>query len=161
MGRVSTLPLLLHKVMCQLPSLESPSFFSLPRLSLPLQPQFHLHLQFQLSPLLGRSHSPTPRPPPTLLVPLLTGGLIHHSVLRAQPLALELVQCTTSQELLWLKEMLLWAGTEVPKPPLQGLQVPMGRLQLSARQRVLLLCVVPHLWLAVHQARTGKKGIVV
>lgn len=157
MGIVSTLLRLLHRVMGLLSCPASPNSFPLPHLNLPLQPQLHLHLQFRSSHPVGRS----PAPPRPLPAPLLIGGLTHRSAHIAPPSALVLARCTTSQEVLWLKDKLLWGGMGVLLPPPLGLRSPRGRLWPSALQRAPLLCVVPHLWWAVLWGRTGERGTVV
>lgn len=159
MGIVSTLLQLLRRVMGLLSCPVSLNSFPLPHLNLPLQPQFHLHLQSRSSHPVGRS----PAPPLPLPVPLLIGGLNLQSAQIAPPLALVLARCTTSQEVLWLKDRPLWGGMAVllPPPPLLGLQSPQGRLWPSALQRAPLLCAVHRLWWAVLRGRTGERGTVV
>lgn len=159
MGIVSTLLLHLRRVMGLLSCPVSPSSFPLPHLYLPLQPQLHLHLQSHSSHPVGKKHSPAPLLP--LPVPLLTGGLIHRAAQIAPPSALELPWCTTSQEILWLKDKQLWGGMGVLLPPSIGLWSPRERLWPAALQRAPLPWVVPHLWWAALRGRPGAKGTVV
>ncbi|XP_068578043.1 cytospin-A isoform X2 [Cebidichthys violaceus] len=119
LGIASTLLLLLHRVTDLLPYPVSPNSFPLLHLNLPLEHRFHRHLRSQSSHPVGRKRSRAPTLP--LPVPLLIGGFIHRPVRIASPLALELAHCTTSQEVLWVKDKLLWGGmggppTSTPRP---------------------------------------------
>lgn len=134
--------------MLQISSLVSPNS-SLLHLNLPLQPQFHLHLQSQSSQPVGRKHHHQD--------PLLIGSLIHQSALIALPLALDLARCTTSQEVLWVEDKLLWGGMGVLLP--QRLALRSRRLLPSAPQRAPPLSVVPHLW-GVSPLTGGKETVV-
>lgn len=159
-GTVSTLLLLLHRMMHLFSCLVAPSFLVPPHLNLPSHHQLYPHLQSQSLHPSGRNPSrASARPPPALPFPLLIVGLNHQSVQTAPPRALEL--CTIRQQLLWLRDKQLWGGTGVLQLLPQRLQFPRGRLWLLAPQSAPLLCVAPHLWWAALQDRTGEKGTVV
>lgn len=92
---VSTPHLPLHRVMVLLSQLELPGF------NLPLRSRFPLYLWYRSLGPVGGSPSMARRLLPALAAPLLTVGLIHQLVQTAPRLALELAQCTPSQEALW------------------------------------------------------------
>lgn len=151
MERISTHPLFLHIVMGRLPR---PTSFTLRHPTLPLLPHFLLHLPFLPSYPVGRKLRAAPLLP--LPAPLLIGGLLHQALQTVSPVTPELAWWSTR-----LKDKLLLGKMGVLLRPPLALWALRRSPWPSVLQRAPLPSVVPHLWWATLQGRTGEKGTVV